>query len=533
MSSAMPGKFREWPYSPKLVILATGIIGLLSVLPLVLVRFPSIIDYPFHMARIVILKNVNSPIYDRFYELGSFLLPNLAMDAGAVFLAQFMLPETASRMFAGLSLLVILVGTVVLHRMVHGRLTLWPLLSIALLHNGIFSFGFFNYLFGLGLAFLAAATWLAMKPGNARLLMAFLWSLVLVLAHLEAFGVFAIIVGSMEIHRAVVSWWQERTWRPLIDLVYSGVPFFLTLALFFIFSPTSGVEHKGFEYSAWLGAKPYGVLYSLSTHVQWLDFFTLCVSIALIGWLLFRRSLSVSKPLVLVAVMMVMAIIVLPHGGLVGASYIDIRLGPALMLLVLVGLNLTGKNSRVDGRIVVLAICILAVVRVGTLSSVWLDNEKRIVPIVRAFEEIEAGSTLFTATAVPNAKLIARTPEQQVAWQPPLRHVGSLAVLSQQVFVVATFANPAMQPLVIEPAYAAIKKFQGNNPIQLRDRKDFRALMKNLSVNLNGAEWPKLGAAYLFVLGIDRLEPLDLPPFVRRVAEGKHFVLLRFVTTQG
>ena len=54
-------------------------------------------------------------------------------------------------------------GTVWLNRAATGRWRLWPLLAFLLLYNRIFLWGFLNYLFGIGLALVAAAAWLSLE----------------------------------------------------------------------------------------------------------------------------------------------------------------------------------------------------------------------------------------------------------------------------------------------------------------------------------------------------------------------------------
>ena len=53
---------------------------------------------------------------------------------------------------------------------------------------------------------------------------------------------------------------QDEIWAPLIGLIYSAVPFVLTLVLFALLSPTSKVVGEGFTYAPGLLTKPVGML---------------------------------------------------------------------------------------------------------------------------------------------------------------------------------------------------------------------------------------------------------------------------------
>src|SRR5258706_10750823 len=151
-----------------LVLLVSILIALLAILPVYATRFLPLNDYPFHLARMVILSQLDNPIFARFYVQGSFFLPNMAMDAVAVPLSMILGPELATRVFVELTLVALLFGTLALHWVAHRKLSVWPLLAIIVLHNGIFRFGFLNYLFGLGLALGAAALWMSLRPGSRR-----------------------------------------------------------------------------------------------------------------------------------------------------------------------------------------------------------------------------------------------------------------------------------------------------------------------------------------------------------------------------
>ena len=139
---------------------------LLLVLPLLLVRYPPLNDYPFHLARIHILTNLNQDFIREFYAVGNLLLSNMAMDLVATPIAALFGAEAASRIFAGLSLATCMGGVIALQRAAHGAYSPWALLAAPFMINGIFRFGFLNYIFGLGVAFLCAAWWIAAKPNS-------------------------------------------------------------------------------------------------------------------------------------------------------------------------------------------------------------------------------------------------------------------------------------------------------------------------------------------------------------------------------
>ena len=135
---------------------------LIALTPLFVAVIPPIHDYPFHLARMEILASLpHSPFLRAHYEVGSYFLPNVGMDVAMMPLYHLFPIVTAGRVFLGLTLALILSGTVALHAAIHRRVSVWPLLAAFFLYNWIFLFGFLNYILGIGLALWAAAVWMS------------------------------------------------------------------------------------------------------------------------------------------------------------------------------------------------------------------------------------------------------------------------------------------------------------------------------------------------------------------------------------
>ena len=216
-----------------------------------------------------------------------------------------------------------------------------------------------------------------------------------------------------------------------------------------------------------------------------------------------------------------------------GSLYADTRLAPAIALLGIVSLDIRAGVPKFVSWTVVAVALVLACFRMAILSSIWLRYDAQIAPIVNALDQIDPGATLFAATSEPYPRLIADSPERVAAWNPPLKHVASYAVLHHPVFVPMTFADPTKQPLVISPAYESVKSFQGENPTLVRDPKALSVFLADLQDRLGNPAWPRIDSAYLLVMGRQSLEPMELPGSVSRIAQGDRFVLLRFSKNPG
>ena len=182
----------------------------IAVVPIWSVRIPPLVDYPNHLARMHILSSRNQSIFlQQYYEIRWAILPNLGMDLVVPPLVSLVPVEHAGRVFLSLIFCLLAGGVVALHRVVHDRWSLWPLLAMLFLYNSVFLWGFLNYLFGLGLSLWVFAAWLVWRNQPAvRLIPIFsVFASALFFSHLFALGVYAIAVGAYELGQ---SWKMRR-----------------------------------------------------------------------------------------------------------------------------------------------------------------------------------------------------------------------------------------------------------------------------------------------------------------------------------
>src|SRR5258708_15801472 len=95
---------------------------------------------------------------------------------------------------------VMLSGTVGVERELFGRWSALPLIGFPLLYNNVFLVGTMNYVFGMGLALWALASWIWLRERNLalRLTVSTLFILALFFCHLFASGPYAI--GLLSFH---------------------------------------------------------------------------------------------------------------------------------------------------------------------------------------------------------------------------------------------------------------------------------------------------------------------------------------------
>lgn len=511
------------------------VILLVSIAPLVFATYPPLMDYPFHLARVHILANWKaSPLLQDWYEIGSFILPNMGMDLVGLGLAKLFPLLVAGRVFLALTLAIILSGCLVLHRSVHGYFSWWPLTSSLFLFNWIFLFGLTNYVLGVGLMLWAAAIWVALN-GTApwfRFVCGTLLSVALFFCHLVSVGEFAIIVAGYELQRNAATV-RVRPWIAFRDLL-TRAAIFIAPVLLFMASSTAGAAAEAWRFAQpwWNRFAAYRTLGSSSIPadaLMLLVFFTGAIIVALYG------RVQIAKSMYLPLAMLVVAHLVAPS-LLYSSALLDVRL-PIAILFVAVGSTQAFFKSEVYKWVVASNLAILLVFRSMMFAYDWRQYDQVIKPIVATFAKFPPGSTLFVAREDdPDywSYFMGFGRLDRRAWQPQLNHVGSLATLEQPVFVPTTFADRAQQPIVITAKYAKLYDFQGRDPIRLNNSRSSgrtrffaggrTAMTEQIRHLLVDAGLP-LSPVFLLILYPEFLH-LPPPDGTAVFAKGTHFLVL-------
>jgi len=445
---------------------ALAVLLAVTLAPLFATDTPPLHDYPFHLARIdAIAVLAGNATHATHYQFGSFLLPNVAMDIATLGLTTFMTPALAGRVFLGILLMMLLGGTVVLHRVLHGRFSPWPFLAAFFLYNWIFLYGFINYLFGVAVMLWSVAAWLAMAGAGVvrRLVVGSVLAMVILFCHLEAFGLFSVIVGGLALSETVL-YWRETRRVALGGLLLPAIPLGLAAAMFVKLSPTAGAAGHAFVYEGWIGWKPLVAYRSLLSSIPWLDAVTLGPLAALIAFVAWRRRLVLATSMLLPIVLLFVTFLLMPE-ALFSASYVDTRLPIAILLVTIASLDLRGLSRPEFIACTALAVGLLTARNIG-IAEDWYATAPTFAEYEAAFDRLPAGSTLYFATAEPFPKLAYDSPAELSRWHPPLKHVVSLASVGRDVFVPCTIANPFQQPIALLPVDMAAKKLQGDIPFQ-------------------------------------------------------------------
>jgi hypothetical protein len=377
-------------------------------------------------------------------------------------------------------------GAAVLHRVLFGKWSAWPLLAFLLLYDPSLLWGLVNYLFGLGDSLFALALWIALRSRPwLRLALGAAFALVLFFAHLLAFGLYGVMALGYEagaiLHRRL------RPVRAMGALILAGAPFLPPSIIYLLLTPKVGDGHISYlpisyKITSFLGI--FGI-YSLPFDLTCFAIAVLATSLAF--W---RRWVRLHPAMVVPLALLILTYLIMPD-ELATASGADRRIPQLLALLLVAGSRWTAPVAGA-ARIFAGSALLLFLVRLSLLGAAWLESDRLYSQLLPAFDAIPAGSRVA----------VANSSDASIFPPPSLLHFPTLAVLRRDAFVPTLFAFPAQQPIALRPHYATLAR-------QLPPARLWAALVER-SAPLDSAERAAL-AEYDFVIFLGR-QPFAVQP---------------------
>src|SRR5947209_2320128 len=186
-----------------------------SAVPLLIGPMAPLQDWPSHVARVFILHEmIGSPdaFWHRYYQVGTFLLPNVVLDVcmlalmglglGVLAAGKVFLLATYALFCLGFRRLASAFGSA-------GPLTL-PLAAL-LFYSAVFFIGLVNFVFGLALAFLLIGIWVGDRRWSRRLVVSVLGAAAVFFCHLIAALTFAGILLCLDLRQGAAGGWRRAT----------------------------------------------------------------------------------------------------------------------------------------------------------------------------------------------------------------------------------------------------------------------------------------------------------------------------------
>lgn len=411
------------------------VLGLLAV-PIFSVVVPPLGDYANHLARMhVMAAYADSPALQANYTVAWKLAPYLGMDLIVPQLARFLPIYTAGRVFLCLCLWLFVLGTAAVHAALFRRLSPWPAASGLFAYNYVFSWGFANYLFGIGIWLLAFAAWVVLSrcPARFRIAGGSVLSLAVFFSHFFAFFGYGLCVAAYELGVWLAA--RDRDAATLLRrAAVAFCPFIVPLVLFV--ADLGGQQDGGTEYGGF-SDKLTALLSPVMFPGARFDLIILGFAIAVLagGWKLGRLHLN---PLMRIPLTLLAAAAVAMPNLLMDVWAMDFRLPVVLVFLLIAGC----EWPRVPARLAIpLAVILLALLAANLLSIVWAWQ-----PVGTQYDEFRAALQVLP----PGVRVIAFRDDEGI--DPSLRrgpfllyqHLPALAVIERDAYLPYLFKYPLM-----------------------------------------------------------------------------------------
>jgi hypothetical protein len=371
------------------------------VLPIWLVKYPPLIDYPNHLARAFVLHHLHDPHYDfaRWY----------APDWGPspYFLADFLMQVfqsvvgiyVAGRLILTLCVLGLPWGVLFFLRRANPGNEYLALWAFALGYNWNFLMGFMSFELSIALCFVVVGVWLDNLRNNktSTYALSMVLTTLLYLTHLGGYAIAALAIGIYTLMRFGMG---RKFWLSTIPFV-PGALFFLNSKF------NGGWAKRGLDYRTWhLSSKLKGMLVPFWVYSRPLGLLTLLVVLATAVYFLWRRDkLKLNVAWIAVAIAIVAVHWIMP--GMYGdLGFLNLRFCIFAFLFVLAVPRFTGARNWIVAVAIVL--CLL---RTADVTRYFISQQKPLAEMANSFNYIpkQALMLAYSSTGdhawIENAKM--------------------------------------------------------------------------------------------------------------------------------
>src|SRR5258706_4568798 len=433
---------------------------------ILLYPWPPLSDYINHLARMHVIATIGSdPDLALFYQIEWQVIPNLMMDLIVPILQRVMNVYLAGQAYTIITFVLILSGTLALNRQLYRHWSVLPLIAFPLLYNKVLLVGTMNYLFGIGLALWALATWVALRERALvlRLAVSTLFVLALFFCHLFAVGVYGLGLLAFELQRLLALRWREPQsldgavaprMPPWLDLVVSGLPFLPVVPLL-LMSPTWTLRC---DFTWELNGKLNGLLYVIEVYSRSATFFLATIVAIAAVFAIRHRALQFHPFRWMLLAAGGFTYLALPR-VLFDTYMADQRLPIALAFMIIACAHLDLRDEFVRRGFATVLVLLLAV-RAFEVQGVWRELSRGTASFRDSVRHIERGSKVLVAYADPDNGDNARD-----LW---LMHAACLAIIERSALVTTAFTVLGKQVMHVRRDYRDRVDTEDGTPPSIR-----------------------------------------------------------------
>ncbi|HUK32125.1 MAG TPA: hypothetical protein VLV89_13495, partial [Candidatus Acidoferrum sp.] len=369
--------FRDKRFAAAVFLLLAAII----LLPIWIVHYPSLLDFPNHLASSFVLGHLHDPSYSfgQFYAAEWGLKPYIATDFAMMELGRVLPPLVAGKIVLSIGALGLPLAAWFFLKQIHPGETALSFWFLLVAHNIFFRYGFVGYFCGMGLMFLAVGLWVRWlkEPSLTRWSLACLALTAAYFTHIFAFAFAILIIGLYSLTRP-----RWREWLRSAALAIPGI-------VFYFVSSRAVEQQSGIEFRT-LSDKLDTLTLIMHSNSFLIDVISLAAvaTVFLFGWIR-NREFHLDWRWLVVAVGLFAAFTAMPVGYGEGWN-VDFRALPVFFVVLFA----TVKLGKRGWYLVPLALLVFAA-RTYNVTRVFHAAQPELEGLARSF-------TLTT----PNARVL-------------------------------------------------------------------------------------------------------------------------------
>ena len=444
--AAPAARSRPFPLWAALIFAACWLV---SAVPVLTVQTLPLRDLQAHLSRgALIAASGHAPFLAQFYTINWAPTGAFALDLILPPLVGLFGIMLAGKIFVLLTFFALAGGVAFLNATLSGRLSWWPLLAFLLLYNLVLTWGFLNYLFGLGLLLWVVGAWIRTESWSWPLRTACfsLLAYALLICHLYTFALYGACVASIEIARRLEQHGDVRLWRQRSAWL-SVLQFGLPVLLFFLTSPTAAhtTRLRGGGWS--LLVKLYGLISLVNTGTFLTDLVVCAACYAAFACALLLGWIRLDKRLVWVICGLVLCYPIWPD-VIFGGGFAAYRLPVAVAFIaVAASYPIASAPGSPVNRIALGVVTLLIVLQAGLMTARWRHYDRQYGTIERLVDRVPAQNKLLF--------VVPRDDLYYGANDPPISYAPELVMVSHGIMVNGAFVWPEDNSSIsLTPQYA-------------------------------------------------------------------------------
>ncbi|SCB20487.1 hypothetical protein [Rhizobium multihospitium] len=430
-------------------------------------KFPPILDYPNHYARMWLLAGgINTPPFHEIYAIDwNRTFTNVGIDLAAYWLGPLIGVSLLARSFLFLAIVLPPLGAIALHRRLHGGGYYWQIGILYFAWCATLIGGFINFQIGLGLALFFATADHALQSRNPAALFGWrlLSGLLLTVMHLFSLGFYMALVCGLEFSPTTAALKSPRDFLRLCGrLLLAMLACALPAICLFLYQPVLP-DGGGSLDASWndsivlLLANLISAFWSYALPV---DMLFLVPLIFVCIYAVFTRRLSAHAGMAVTAAGLLLLSCIVPR-HMLGTGWISWRFPIMMALAAMVMICPLPRMPRRQAFLVMLALSAAVLGRTAWIGVNWWQGQADAADVSTVLATVPEGAAVLPVMRQQNERGIAD--HRYFAWnQDTFRHLPALAVPYAHAFVPTIFTARGKQPLTVLPPWSDVAVPEGN-----------------------------------------------------------------------